>query len=74
MEDARKKPILSRRLTWMASMTACFAFILMAVKVYELSIPELVRDLLILLLGAFAVIIVSAVVGWLLVTLKGRRK
>ena len=55
-------------------MLACLVFILMAVKVYELSIPGLLADLFTLLLGTFVVMLLSASIGWLLVSLRRRRK
>lgn len=55
-------------------MLACFVFILMAVKVYQLSIPGLLADLFTLLLGTLAVMLLSASIGWLMVSLRRRRK
>ena len=55
-------------------MLACFAFILLAVKVYQLSITELLSNLFTLFLGALAVIAFSAAIGWLLASLRRRRK
>jgi hypothetical protein len=55
-------------------MLACLVFILMAVKVYELSIPGLLADLFTLLLGTLVVMLLSASIGWLLVSLRRRRK
>ena len=47
-------------------MVACFAFLLMAVKVYKLSVSSLLLNLLIMLVGLLVIIALAAILGWLI--------
>ena len=55
-------------------MLACFAFLLMAVAVYNVPLSSLIHDLLSMLIGLGLIVVISAAVGWLLVILRKRRK
>tara|TARA_B110000003_G_scaffold87362_1_gene89496 strand:+ start:3635 stop:3802 length:168 start_codon:yes stop_codon:yes gene_type:complete len=55
-------------------MLACFAFLLMAVKVYNVPMSSLTNNFLSMLIGLGLIVVVSAAVGWLLVVLRKRRK
>jgi|TARA_B100000768_G_scaffold110754_1_gene102681 hypothetical protein len=55
-------------------MLACFAFLLMAVEVYNVPLSSLINNLLSMLIGLGLIVVISAAVGWLLVILRKRRK
>ena len=68
------KPSHRQRSAWIASMVACFAFLLMAVKVYQVSVPSLLVNALFLLLGLLVIIALACLLGWLLATHRERNK
>ncbi|MEZ8133827.1 MAG: hypothetical protein QMC64_08950 [Porticoccaceae bacterium] len=74
MNKPSSKSFLKRRSTWIASMLACFAFLLMAVEVYNVPMSLLISNLLSMLVGLGLIVALSAAVGWLLVVLRKRRK
>ena len=55
-------------------MVACFAFLLMAVKVYKLSVSSLLLNLLIMLVGLLVIIALAAILGWLISMRQNRKK
>ena len=55
-------------------MVACFAFLLMAVKVYKLSVSSLLFNLLIMLVGLLVIIVLAAILGWLISMRQKRKK
>lgn len=55
-------------------MVACFAFLLMAVKVYKLSVSSLLFNLLIMLVGLLVIIALAAILGWLISMRQNRKK
>lgn len=55
-------------------MVACFAFLLMAVKVYKLSVSSLLLNLLIMLVGLLVIIALAAILGWLISMFQNRKK
>lgn len=55
-------------------MVACFAFLLMAVKVYKLSVSSLLLNLLIMLVGLLVIIALAAILGWLISMRRKRNK
>ena len=66
MIKPKAKQNLKQRSTWIAAMVACFAFLLMAVKVYKLSVSSLLFNLLIMLVGLLVIIALAAILGWLI--------
>lgn len=55
-------------------MLACFAFLLMAVEVYNLPISLMISNLMSMLIGLGLIVSLSAAIGWLLAVLRKRRK
>lgn len=55
-------------------MFACFAFLLMAVKVYNVTLPSLLANGLIMLFGLLLIIAVASLLGWLLAMARERNK
>jgi|TARA_B110000503_G_C7117583_1_gene401047 hypothetical protein len=55
-------------------MLACFAFLLMAVEVYNVPISLMISNLMSMLIGLGLIVSLSAAVGWLLAVLRKRRK
>ena len=74
MIKPKAKQNLKQRSTWIAAMVACFAFLLMAVKVYKLSISSLLFNLLIMLVGLLVIIALAAILGWLISMRQNRKK
>ena len=63
MIKPKAKQNLKQRSTWIATMVACFAFLLMAVKVYKLSVSSHLLNLLIMLVGLLVIIALASWVG-----------
>ena len=55
-------------------MLACFAFLLMAVEVYNVPISLMISNLMSMLIGLGLIVSLSAAIGWLLAVLRKRRK
>lgn len=55
-------------------MVACFLFLLMAVKVYQVPINDMLGNLFTLLLGLLVIIGVAAAVGRLILAVRQRNK
>ena len=62
-----------RRSTWLVSMLACLAFLVMAVNVYDVSTSALAGQLLAALIILFIVIVCASALGWLIATWRKRR-
>jgi len=63
-----------KRSAWIASMVACFAFLLMAVKVYDLPLSTLMSNLLTILVGLSIIVGLAALLGGFLAFIKRRTK
>lgn len=74
MTKRHAKQSLRQRSAWIASMVACFAFLLMAVKVYQVSVPSLLVNALFMLLGLLVIIALACLLGWLLARHRERKK
>ncbi|MDE0746973.1 MAG: hypothetical protein OSB23_04275 [Porticoccaceae bacterium] len=74
MSKSTSKNRLNQRSTWIAAMVACFVFLLMAVKVYQVSAATMITNLTIAVLGLALIIAITAVVGRLLLFLRKRKK
>lgn len=68
------KQSLRQRSAWIASMVACCAFLLMAVKVYNVTLPTLLTHGLIILFGLLLIISIASLLGWLLAICRERSK
>ena len=74
MTNSNNKSAKRQRSTWIASMVACFLFLLMAVKVYQVPINDMLGNLFTLLLGLLVIIGVAAAVGRLILAVRQRNK
>ena len=72
MSNLKKQ--IQQRSTWIASMVACFAFLLMAVKVFEVPVAEITSNLLMVVFGLTVIVAAAALLGRLIVMLRQRRK
>ena len=63
-----------QRSTWIASMIACFLFLLMAVKVYQVPINDMLGNLLTMLLGLLVILGAAAGMASLILVLRQRKK
>ena len=63
-----------QRSTWIASMVACFLFLLMAVKVYQVPINDMLGNLLTMSLGLLVIIGAAAGMASLILVLRQRKK
>lgn len=70
MKKATTKKAIRQRSAWLASMFGCAAFLLMAVKLYNVSVSSLLSNLLIALLVLGIIIIAAASLVWLKSKLK----
>jgi len=55
-------------------MAACFIFLLMVVKVYEVPAATMATNLLIAILGLAVIIAITAIIGRLMLLLRKRKK
>jgi tellurite resistance protein TehA-like permease len=74
LKKAVTKKAIRQRSAWFASMFGCAAFLLMAVKLYKVSVSSLLGNLLIALLVLGIIIAAAAGLVWLRSTIKKRRK
>ena len=63
---------IKQRSTWIASMLACFAFLLMAVKVYDVPVSTMTANLMFMLGGLILIIGAAAMLGWIIAYLRKR--
>jgi ABC-type Co2+ transport system permease subunit len=68
------KNTLKQRSTWVAAMAACFIFLLMAVKVYEVPASTMTTNLIIIILGLAVIMAIAAIIGRLMLLLRKRKK
>lgn len=68
------KNTLKQRSTWVAAMAACFIFLLMAVKVYEVPAATMTTNLIIVILGLAVIMAIAAIIGRLMLLLRKRKK
>jgi len=71
---ATAKKVIRQRSAWLVSMFGCAAFLLMAVKLYNVSLSSLVSNLVIVLLMLAVIVGVAAGLGWVIANLRKRRK
>ena len=74
MAKSNDKSAKGQRSTWIASMVACFLFLLMAVKVYQVPINDMLGNLLTMLLGLLVIIGTAAGMARLILALRQRNK
>ncbi len=71
---ATAKKMIRQRSAWLASMFGCAAFLLMAVKLYNVPLSSLASNLVIVLLMLAVIVGTAAALGWVLARLRMRRK
>lgn len=74
MKQATARKAIRQRSAWLASMFGCGAFLLMAVKLYNVPLSSLASNLLVALLMLTVIVSVAAALGWVLATLRKRPK
>ena len=74
MTRPTSKNTLKHRSTWVAAMAACFIFLLMAVKVYEVPAATMTTNLIIVILGLAVIMAIAAIIGRLMLLLRKRKK
>lgn len=74
MAKSTLKNTLKQRSTWVAAMAACFIFLLMAVKVYEVPAATMTTNLIIVILGLVVIMAIAAIIGRLMLLLRKRKK
>ena len=74
MKKAATKKAIRQRSAWLASMFGCAAFLLMAVKLYNVSVSSLLNNLLIALLVLGIIIAAAASLVWLKSKLKSTKR
>jgi len=65
LKKAATKKAIRQRSAWLASMFGCAAFLLMAVKLYNVSVSSLLENLLTALLVLGIIIAAAASLVWL---------
>ena len=70
----KNKTTKRQRSTWIESMVACFLFLLMAIKVYQVPINDMLGNLMTSMLVLVAIISLAAIFGRLIVALRKRNK
>lgn len=74
MTKSNDKSAKRQRSTWIVSMVACFLFLLMSVKVYQVPINDMLGNLLTMLLGLLVIIGMAAGMARLILALRQRNK
>lgn len=69
---AKLKKEIRQRSTWIASMLGCLAFLLMAVKVYDVPVSTMTANLMFMLGGLMLIIGAAAMLGWMIAYLRKR--
>lgn len=69
---AKLKKEIRQRSAWIASMLGCLAFLLMAVKVYDVPVSTMTANLMFMLGGLMLIIGAAAMLGWIIGYLRKR--
>lgn len=69
---AKLKKEIRQRSAWIASMLSCLAFLLMAVKVYDVPVSTMTANLMFMLGGLMLIIGAAAMLGWMIAYLRKR--
>ncbi|HAZ94382.1 hypothetical protein N9842_00345 [Porticoccaceae bacterium] len=69
---AKLKKEIRQRSAWIASMLGCLAFLLMAVKVYDVPVSTMTANLMFMLGGLMLIIGAAAMLGWMIAYLRKR--
>jgi len=74
LKKAATKKAIRQRSAWLASMFGCGAFLLMAVKLYNVSVSSLLDNLLTALLVLGMIVVAAASLVWLKSIIRKWRK
>ena len=69
---AKLKKEIRQRSAWIASMLGCLAFLLMAVKAYDVPVSTMTANLMFMLGGLMLIIGAAAMLGWMIAYLRKR--
>ena len=69
---AKLKKEIRQRSAWIASMLGCLAFLLMAVKVYDVPVSTMTANLMFMLGGLMLIVGAAAMLGWMIAYLRKR--
>ena len=71
---SKPKGIIKMRSTWIISMLACALFLLIMIKNYQLSVETIVQNFIYILAGLIIIFIPTALLGWVVSKIRGRRR
>ena len=70
----KPKSLIKMRSTWIISMLACALFLLIMIKNYQLSVETIVENFIYILAGLVIIFIPTALLGWAVSKIRGRRR
>lgn len=71
---SKPKSLIKMRSTWIISMLACALFLLIMIKNYQLSVETIVQNFIYILAGLIIIFIPTALLGWVVSKIRGRRR
>ena len=71
---SKPKSLIKMRSTWIISMLACALFLLIMKKNYQLSVETIVQNFIYILAGLIIIFIPTALLGWVVSKIRGRRR
>lgn len=71
---SKPKSLIKMRSTWIISMLACALFLLVMIKNYALSVDSIMQNLMFITAGLIIIFIPTALLGWTVSKIRGRRK
>ena len=71
---SKPKSLIKMRSTWIISMLACALFLLIMIKNYRLSVDTIMQNFVYILAGLMIIFIPTALLGWAVSKIRGRRK
>ena len=71
---SKPKSLIKMRSTWIISMLACALFLLIMIKNYALSVDSIMQNLIFITVGLIIIFIPTALLGWTVSKIRGRRK
>lgn len=71
---SKPKSPIKMRSTWIISMLACALFLLIMIKNYALSVDSIMQNLMFITAGLIIIFIPTAILGWTVSKIRGRRK
>ena len=71
---SKPKSLIKMRSTWIISMLACALFLLIMIKNYALSVDSIMQNLMFITAGLIIIFIPTALLGWTVSKIRGRRK